>query len=225
MDRKLEIACFDLESAIIANRSKADRIEFCSDYSRGGLTPSLADFIALKRVCSKPVFVMIRPKGGHFTYGRTDLMQMKDDIRDFADHGADGFVFGALTAKGDIDGEANDLLLNAAGSLPCTFHRAFDVVPNPDDAIQAIIRSGFTTLLTSGGRSSAVDGVQEISRLFERYGRDIAILPGGGIRSHNVGILAKTIPLAFFHSSGIIRGSRPSVREINRICRVLSDMC
>lgn len=45
----LEIACFDKESAIIAAKAGADRIEFCAGLDVGGITPSLQDFLELKK--------------------------------------------------------------------------------------------------------------------------------------------------------------------------------
>ena len=45
----LEIACFNKESAVIATKAGADRIEFCADFHLGGTTPDLEDFKKLKR--------------------------------------------------------------------------------------------------------------------------------------------------------------------------------
>ena len=44
MISKLEIACFDLDAALIAADIKVDRIEFTANYNLGGTTPSLEDF-------------------------------------------------------------------------------------------------------------------------------------------------------------------------------------
>ena len=38
--KKIEIACFNLESVLIAQKAGADRIELCADIALGGTTPS-----------------------------------------------------------------------------------------------------------------------------------------------------------------------------------------
>ena len=38
---KLEIACFNLDSALIAQENGADRVELCVEMNLGGITPSL----------------------------------------------------------------------------------------------------------------------------------------------------------------------------------------
>ena len=52
--------------------------------------------------------------------------------------------------------EQCDELLRAAAPLPCTFHRAFDCVSAPEEALDAVIRLGFTRLLTSGLSPTAI---------------------------------------------------------------------
>ena len=37
--KKFEIACFNLESAILAQKAGADRVELCATISVGGTTP------------------------------------------------------------------------------------------------------------------------------------------------------------------------------------------
>ena len=73
MLKKIEIACFNLESAIIAEKSGADRIELCENYKEGGLSP---DENLMKEVLRKtdiPVFVMIRPRTGNFFYTEKEI--------------------------------------------------------------------------------------------------------------------------------------------------------
>ena len=41
---------------------------------------------------------MIRPRGGDFLYDDVDMETMTEDARQLRDAGADGFVFGILTA-------------------------------------------------------------------------------------------------------------------------------
>ena len=64
----LEIACFNLESCLIAQQAGAIRIELCSDYQVGGITPSKELIRELRKKITVDLFVMIRPRGGNFIY-------------------------------------------------------------------------------------------------------------------------------------------------------------
>ena len=86
----LEIACFNKESAIIASRAGADRIEFCAGFEVGGTTPSLHDFWNWKKI-TIPIFVMIRTRGGDFFIIMKSFKQMKKQLLEFKKVGADGF--------------------------------------------------------------------------------------------------------------------------------------
>jgi copper homeostasis protein len=201
--KKLEVACFNLESAMIAADSGADRIEFCADYSSGGITPDISEFTEIKKACNVPVYVMIRPRAGDFVYDEVELNQMKEDVERFFEAGADGFVFGALTKERDIDLDACKLLINIAKGKPCTFHRAFDQTKNLFETCETLIEIGFKTILTSGGMKSAEEGIKVIAELHKKFADKINILPGGGIRSENLEFIAQKTACDFFHSSCI----------------------
>lgn len=203
---QLEIACFNLESALIAAKAGADRIELCADYALGGITPSLEDFKQVKASTAVPVYVMIRPRGGDFVYNETEIAAMKSSIVDFKQAGADGLVFGLLNADGSL-ADANVELVKLAGTTPCTFHRAFDQTPHLSESLEQLIGWGFKTVLTSGGTSSATTGAPQLAQLLDQAKGRIQILPGGGIRSGNIAELARLVPAGFFHSAGITDGS------------------
>jgi len=219
---RLEIACFNLESALIAVQSGADRIEFCADYASGGITPSIEDFKKLKSFTKIPVYVMIRPRGGDFVYSESEIETMKTCIVDFKKAGADGFVFGLLDADNTL-AEINQELVKLAGDTPCTFHRAFDKTPDLVKSLEQLIDWGFKTVLTAGGSSSALAGIAQLGKLLEQAHGRIQILPGGGIRSTNIAELADKVPAVFFHSSGIIDGSEiASATEILELKAVIN---
>jgi len=90
MNRKLEIACFNPESALVAQQAGADRIEFCANMEVGGTTPSLSDFLTIKSKTDIPVYVMIRPRGGDFVYSNAHFEQMRNSIIQFKNAGANG---------------------------------------------------------------------------------------------------------------------------------------
>lgn len=201
----LEIACFEITSAETALKSVADRIEFCADIALGGTTPDFYEFLHLKRTFNTPVYVMIRPKGGSFFYSDAEFTAMKSSIITFREAGADGFVFGILNAHSEIDEEKNEELLTLAGHIPCTFHRAFDRTPDLEKSIQTLIRLGFKTVLTSGGKPTAIEGKENLKKLIKKYGDQIEILIGGGVRSENISELKEFTGGTSFHSSAILK--------------------
>ena len=201
----LEIACFEITSAEIAVQSMADRIEFCEKMDQGGLTPNFYEFLHLKRSYKTPVYVMIRPSGGSFFYSESEFLDMKNSIISFKEAGADGFVFGILNANNEIDEAKNAELLTLAGETPCTFHRAFDRTKDLEKSIETLIKLGFKTVLTSGGKKSAVEGKENLKKLVQKYSDKIEILIGGGVRSENLAELKEFTGGTSFHSSAITK--------------------
>ena len=220
--KKIEIACFNLASAKIAAQAGADRIEFCADYSLGGITPSKTDFSELRTFYSAPIYVMIRPRGGDFVYTETELRQMQEDINAFGKLGADGFVFGALTADGQIDLTANAQLLAATSGLPCTFHRAIDSCTNQHEALSRLESLGFKNILSSGGMKTALEGIENLHSA--QKNTILNIIAGGGIRSSTIRPLATQFDTEFYHSSGIIHGDIADATEITALKKAL-DLC
>lgn len=199
----LEIACFEITSAETALNSMADRIEFCDNLELGGVTPDFYEFLHLKRNYRTPIYVMIRPKGGPFFYSDAEFMEMKTSLITFREAGANGFVFGVLDAHNEIDKKRNAELLELAGEIPCTFHRAFDRTADLDRSVQTLINLGFRSVLTSGGKTNAMEGKENIKDLVEKYQHKIEILIGGGVRSENIAELKEFTGGTSFHSSAI----------------------
>ena len=198
----LEIACFNPSSAITAAEAGADRIELCADYSAGGVTPPLDHLFDIRKATPKPINVMIRPRPGNFVYTTLQFYQMKLDIVNFKPH-ASGFVFGILDDQDRVDEARNRELVELAAPLPCTFHRAFDGIVDHVEAVEALIRCGFTSVLTSGGRTDAVSGVEQVARLQERFGDRISFIIGGGVRSNNVEGLRLQTRVPWYHSAAL----------------------
>ena len=215
----IEIACFNAHSARLAQEAEADRVEICADYEAGGLTPSFEQLTLLRRKIDLPSFVMIRPRGGGFVYTASELQEMKDNILRFKDI-ADGFVFGVLDESGKIDVERNTQLVRLAGPKPCTLHRAFDTTPDLDQALEDAIRCGFRTILTSGGQTNAIAGMETIVGLVEQCQGRIEIMPGGGVRSSNIELLKLTTKSQWFHSSAIVGdGETADIDEVRSLKR------
>ncbi|KAK7180928.1 hypothetical protein DPSP01_000604 [Paraphaeosphaeria sporulosa] len=219
----LEIACFNVSSAIAAAEAGADRIELCADYAAGGVTPSVDAWDEIRKATSKPINAMIRPRPGDFVYTTLQLYQMKLDILNFKPV-ASGFVFGILDSENRVDEARNRELVEMAAGLPCTFHRAFDTVPDQAEAVESLIRCGFTSILTSGGPADAVSGAGNVARLQKEFGSRITFILGGGIRSSNLAALREQTDVPWYHSAAITQpGEMVDRDEVSRLQSILKN--
>ena len=199
----LEVACFNIESCILAQEAGADRIEFCSDYSVGGLTPSYEDIIKVKEKLHIPLHVIIRPHSKNFSYSQEDISVMKAAVLFCKNHHIDGVVFGVLDNNQKISIEINKELIELAGTMSTTFHRAIDESENIENGIQDLISLGFKRVLTSGGKQNALEGIEILKKLQEKFGQQIIIIPGGGIRSSTIEQIIKQTNCIEYHTAAI----------------------
>ncbi len=204
----IESPVFTIEAALKAIEFGIDRLELCSDFGEGGETPGAGALSFLKEKFTVPVYVMIRPRGGDFVYSPEELEVMKNDINILKFFGADGFVFGILNPDGSVNQHACKYLLAEAGELPCTFHRAFDICKDQEEALETLIACGFKRILTSGGENSVTAGLTKIQQLLKLAGNRIIIMPGGGLQPQHVPILNKSGLLKEIHAS--CKSHRPS---------------
>ncbi|MRX38677.1 copper homeostasis protein CutC [Flavobacterium sp. LC2016-23] len=215
---QLEIACFNYESAIIAQENGADRIELCENMQLGGTTPNYILGVRVREQLSIKMHVIIRPRGGDFVYSDEELIEMKQDIKQFKKLGVDGFVFGVLKEDGSVNKVRNKELVDLASPLSCTFHRAFDVVENVEQSLEDVIDCGFKTILTSGQGVNVLEGISVLEKIQKLAGDRIIIMPGGGLRSSNIQVLQETLQPTFYHSSAITDQSETAdSQEIKKI--------
>lgn len=200
---QLEIACFNYESAIIAQDNGADRIELCDDMRLGGTTPNLITAERVREKLTIKMHVIIRPRGGDFVYTEEEFLEMKQDIKQLKALGVDGFVFGILNQDGSVNKEQNLELVQLASPLSCTFHRAFDVVNSIEQGLEEVIECGFQTILTSGRGKNVEEGIFDLQLIQKLANGRIEIMPGGGLRSSNIKLLQEKLQPTFYHSSAI----------------------
>ena len=206
---KLEVCLDSVESALAAERGGADRIELCANLIEGGTTPSAGLIATIRRHVAMDLFVMIRPRGGDFLYTDTEFEVMQDEIGRVRSLGADGVVLGLLNADGQIDVARTQQLVELADPLPVTFHRAIDMTADIDQALQEVIRTGCTRILTSGGRLKAPDGRDAIARLVAQARGRIAIMAGSGVSPENIAELAAFTGVNELHSSARVLVQSP----------------
>src|SRR5690554_614021 len=108
----IEVAANSYESAKIASQAGADRIELCANLEIGGTTPSPGQLHCVKNNLNISVHALIRPRGGDFVYGESELEEMIASIQFCRSIGVEGVVIGVLTADGSIDTQKTRHLLS-----------------------------------------------------------------------------------------------------------------
>ena len=201
MKYELEVIAFNIESCLIAEKNGASRIELCANPSEGGTTPSAGMIAEARKSTAIELFPIIRPRGGDFLYTDQEFNAMLYDIETCRNLGCDGVVIGMLTKEGNIDVNKCAQLIENAGDMSVTFHRAFDRVNDPLLALEQIIELGCKRILTSGLKSTVMEGIELIRQLVQLAGDRITIMPGSGVRSNNIIQLAETTGAKSFHSS------------------------
>ncbi|AND68666.1 hypothetical protein ATSB10_12120 [Dyella thiooxydans] len=182
----LEIAAGSLESALAAQAGGAGRVELCGNLAGGGVTPSYGLVAIARDRLSIPLHVLIRPRTGDFLYGEAELEIMLRDVDACVRLGCDGVVIGALDADGRVDRSFCRTLVEAAGPLGVTFHRAFDAARDPAEALEDVVVLGCERVLTSGGCPSALEGAEAIAARVRQSAGRIRVMAGAGIRPDNV---------------------------------------
>lgn len=214
----VEAAVETLHSALAAERAGAGRLELCASLSDGGTTPSAGLIAAVAERVRIPVFVLIRPRGGGFVYSDDEVGVMLRDIKLASNRGVDGVVVGVLTPDNRPDVAHTRALIDAADGLPVTFHRAFDLTRSLPEALEHLIEAGVSRILTSGGEATALAGADVIAALVDQARDRIVVMPGGGIREHNVRELIARTHVSEVHTglSSLVRTQmslqKPDVR-------------
>ena len=229
----LEICANSYQSAVNAEIASAHRIELCSEISVGGITPSLGLLKKVLQSLTIPVHVLIRPRSGNFTYSDKEFEIMKENIRLCKDLGCAGIVSGVLHEDNTIDIKRTSELIELSKPMSFTFHRAFDVVSKPKEALLQLIALGVHRLLTSGQEEKAENGIDLLIELQKLAKNKLTILPGSGINSENC-IHFKNTGFTEIHSSAskIITSSTHSyfgntpqiVSDIDRIKNILDSI-
>ena len=200
----LEICAFNIQSAFIAYHSGADRIELCAEPGQGGTTPSLGTVKYAIEHIPIAIFPMVRPRGGNFIYDRHELAIMKEDILTFREAGCPGIATGILLPDGKIDTDNLKRFVEWAHPMSVTCHKAFDGCPSALEALEDVINTGCSRILTSGLAKTATEGADVLRRLIEAAAGRIIIMPGGSVRSSNIAALAAATGATEFHSSALV---------------------
>lgn len=204
----LEICADSVESAVAAERGGAHRIELCSDLIEGGITPSVGLLSTVREKIGIQLYMMVRPRGGDFSYSEEEYKAMERDIEAGKRHGTDGFVLGILHEDATVDLERTRRLVELAHPKHVTFHRAFDMTRDMDEALETVAQTGAVRVLTSGGEQKAEAGIAVLAHLVNSARKRIAIMACGGVNESNVQRVVSATGVDEVHAS--VRSQAPT---------------
>jgi copper homeostasis protein len=199
----IEICVEGIDGLLAAQAAGADRVELCASLIEGGITPSFGTVRTALELATIPFHVIVRPRGGDFLYSEAEYSSMLADVSALRELGVAGVVVGCLNADGTIDEKRMSELVQAAGPLNVTCHRAFDMTRDPAEALEALIRSKVGRVLTSGQRDTALQGVTLLADLVRQAGKRIIILGCGGLDPGNIAEVRERTGLMEMHFAAL----------------------
>ncbi|MDD6004163.1 MAG: copper homeostasis protein CutC [Firmicutes bacterium] len=204
-NRIIEVCIGNAEDVAELNDIAIDRIELNSALELGGLTVSVGELIEAKKLTSKPICCMVRPRGAGFCYSDTEYNTMIIDAKMLLENGADGIVFGFLNKDDTIDlirTKAMADLIHSYGK-EAIFHKAFDETHDMEKATLELIDCGINRILTSGGKNypHIENGFPILKDLISKYNDKITFLVGGGVRDYNVASIIENTNCSQIHMS------------------------
>jgi len=150
----LEVIVTSLNDALEAEAGGADRLEVVRDLSAGGLTPDLELVAAIRSSVSIPLRAMLRENPSMEIAGAAELEKLQRQAEAFNRLSIDGLVLG-FVADNRVDISTLRKVSSAACNLRITFHRAFDTLSNPMEAISTLKEVPMVDrILTDGGYGS-----------------------------------------------------------------------
>ena len=203
MGRKaiFEVCTFNIQSAIIAEKAGAARVELCDNPLEGGTTPSYGTIRQTRERISIPLYPIIRPRAGNYLYDDNEFEIIRYDIMMCKELGCNGISVGIQKANGEIDTDKLKQIVGWAHPLGVTCNRVFDAAPDAFKALEDVISTGCERILTSGQKTTAPLAGELLRQLVQQAAGRIIIMPGAGINSANIQTLLQQTNAAEFHGS------------------------
>ena len=111
-------------------------------------------------------------------------------------------VIGVLNEYGTLDEKAIELMVDKAGGMDVTFHRAFDDTFEYEKSIDLLVNLGVKRILSSGLGSNVELGMENLKAMVKYADNRIEIMPGGGINQNNIRkIISEVKPHAIHFSA------------------------
>jgi copper homeostasis protein len=199
----LEIIALHPADAEAAEAGGADRLELVGSMEHGGLSCQTSTVSAVARATSLPVRVMLRLRSDFSTTGG-ELSRLVGLAGDYLSAGAEGVVFGFLTADLDVDVEVCEALAAGLEGAPWTFHRALDHCLDHDRAWRQLrgLR-GLDAVLTAGSSLGVSHGIEELTRRAADPAAARLLMAGGGLEAEHVPWLVRAGVRAFHVGSSV----------------------
>jgi copper homeostasis protein len=213
MPYQLEVCAFNIQSCLIAQRVGAVRVELCDNPLEGGTTPSYGTIKKVREAIQIALYPIIRPRSMNYYYDADEWAIIKEDILMCKQLGCDGVSVGAQLMDGRIDKDRMQQMAEWAYPMGITCNRAFDAVPNPFEALETLIAVGCERVLTSGLAATAPEGAGLLKQLVQAANDRISIMPGAGVRSHNLPLLIETAGAAEYHTSARLAMPNPMLHS------------
>ena len=199
-----------VEDARKCEAAGAGRLELVAAIESGGLTPTLGTLEGVLDAVDIPVAVMLRPRPSGFVYTDDEIWAMQVDAVSLAGMGAHGLVTGVLQENRELDLDSLAALVDSAPAVDWVCHRAFDLTPDPLEAIDQLVSLGFKRILSTGGAVTAREGVEALRSYVEHAAGRIEIMVAGGVRHDNVAELLRLTWAETAHAGPFVATSDPS---------------
>jgi copper homeostasis protein len=225
----IEVCAFNLESCINAQAGGAGRVELCGNPTEGGTTPAPGVLIQARKLLDIKLYPIIRPRGGFYYYSQDEIESIHQDILFCKQIGCDGISIGAQQLDGSLDADLCKQFVEWAYPMKATLNKAFDLSPNLEASLEIAVQAGFERILTSGGKRAAIDALDILKDLMNKAGDSIIIMPGCGLRSHNVGAIAQATQAREYHSAARVDKpnplsfQNPLVHDLGYVFNVLAE--
>lgn len=190
-----------------AARGGADRLEVVRDIRLGGLTPPVSVVRAIAAETGLPLRAIVRENDGYSTDPR-ERARLRKAAEEFASAGVNGLVVGyARDGQLALDDVAD--VLDAAPDVRVTFHRAFDTLLEPFEAIDTLAGiPQVDRILTDGGGGTAASRCERLRQYVARAAGRIEIIAGGGVDEESYALFARTGCVREIHVGRIARNGK-----------------
>ena len=219
----LEVIVSSHADARAAAAGGADRLEIVRDIQSGGLTPPLPVVRAIAAETPLPLRIMVRENGG-YEMGPGELDPLRRAVREFAALGVDGIVIG-FAAGGELQLDDLSAVLEAAPGMRATFHRAFDSLRDPLEAIDRLAAvPQVDRILTSGGVGSPHQRANRLAEYSARAASRLTIVAGSDVDETVASVIAQTGCVREVHVGRAARedGQRDGPVSAERVRRLLT---
>ena len=206
MPKFIKEVCVDsIKDAMRAIDLGANRIEYCSKLIEEGLTPNIEEVKYLLKNTCIPIRILIRPHSKSFNYSEKDTSIMLRDISNFKKIGVDGIVIGCLNQYREIDLKKINLFVKNAKPLKVIFHKAIDSTKDPLKSFKNLVKnSNIDGVLTSGGFSSAEEGIEVLKKMVACSPTNFELIIAGNITPNNLNKINQKLSAKFYHGKKIV---------------------